>query len=165
MKGLGITACALAVAGLAGCASSTKVKSGSESLAIHDPASSALARSADEVSQSIRKLAEVEQYDRFQKLPGPLGPYDQVPDMVQMVTMPWDGPVESAAEQLTQHAKYQFKVSGRSPVIPILVRIGAQPATVSDHLRNIGMQAGSRADLIVYPQQRIVELRYSDAGI
>ena len=163
MKVQGITLCALAVSCLLGCASTSVGKS--PAIPPTDPASSALARSAAEVSQSIRKLAEVEQYDRFAKLPGPLGPYDQVKDMVQMVTMPWEGPVESAAEQLAQHAKYQFKVSGRSPVIPILVRISSQPATVSDHLRNIGLQSGSRADLIIYPDQRIVELRYSDAGI
>ena len=130
-----------------------------------DPASAALNRSASEISQSIRRLAEVEQYDRFKKLPGPLGPYEQIDDMVQQVTMPWDGPIETAAEQLALHAQYTFKTTGRRPVIPILVRIGPESATVSDHLRSIGMQAASRADLVVYPQQRIVELRYSDAGV
>lgn len=130
-----------------------------------DLALQALTRSADEVSQSIRKLAEVEQYDRFRTQPGPIGPYAQVKDMVQLVTMPWDGPIEAAARQLAGESGYQFKVAGRSPVIPILVRIGSAPASISDHLRNIGMQAGSRADLVVYPQQRIVELRYSNAGV
>lgn len=124
----------------------------------------ALERSAGDVSQSIRALAEVEQYDRFKKLPGPTA-YAQVKDMAQLVTMPWDGPIESAARTLTGYAGYEFKVAGRSPIIPILVRIGPAPATISDHLRGIGMQAGSRADLFVYPQQRIVELRYSDAGV
>jgi len=125
----------------------------------------ALSRSADDVSQSIRKLAEVEQYDRFKTLPGPIGPYEQVKDMAQVVSMTWDGPIEAAARQLAGQSGYQFKVAGRSPVIPILVRIGPAPASISDHLRNIGMQAGARADLVVYPQQRIVELRYSNAGV
>lgn len=158
MKGL--TGAVLVACALSACATTPPREPTDADLALQ-----ALSRSADEVSQSIRKLAEVEQYDRFKKLPGPTGPYEQVKDMTEVVTMTWDGPIEAVARQLALQSNYQFKVTGRSPVIPILVRIGPAPATISDHLRNAGMQAGARADLIVYPQQRIVELRYSDAGV
>lgn len=146
---------------LAGCASAPRQAPPPPT----DPTLAALDRSAAEVSRSITALAEVEQYDRFKREPQQPRSYEQVKDMTQVVTMPWEGPVEAAVRQLAQHAGYTLKVIGRSPVIPILVQIGAQPATVSDLLRNVGLQAGARADVIVYPEQRIVELRYSDAAI
>lgn len=125
----------------------------------------ALDRSAAAVSNSITALAEVEQYDRFKRVPNQPRVYEQVADMTQVVTMPWDGPVEAAVRQLAQQAGYTLKVAGRPPVIPVLVQLTKEPATISDLMRNVGLQAGSRADVLVYPGQKIVELRYSDAGI
>lgn len=154
---LGVLA-ATCVATLASCAS--KPAAGD----VPDRALVALDRSATEVSRSITALAEVEQYDRFKRLPNQPSVYEQVPGMTQVVTMPWDGPAEAAARQLSTQAGFSFKVTGRPPVIPVLVQLSNQPATISDLLRNVGLQAGARAEIYVYPLQRIVELRYTDAG-
>lgn len=150
---------AVCVATLAACASNKPAPSAPDTTLV------ALDRSAAEVSRSITALAEVEQYDRFKRLSDQPSVYEQVPGMTQIVTMPWDGPAEAAARQLATQAGYTFKVAGRAPVIPVLVQLSNQPATISDLLRNVGLQAGARADIFVYPAQRIVELRYSDAGI
>lgn len=150
---------ATCVAILAACASTPPVPAAADSTLL------ALDRSAAEVSRSITALAEVEQYDRFKRLPEQPSVYEQIPGMTQVVTMPWDGPAEAAGRQLATQAGYVFKVAGKPPVIPVLVQLSNQPATISDLLRNVGLQAGSRADIYVYPAQRIVELRYSDAGI
>ena len=141
-----------------GCASGPQAQS-------PDPAALALERSAAEVSRSITALAEVEQYDRFKQMPGRPRVYTQVADMSQVVAMPWDGPIEAAARRLASESGYALKVVGRPPVIPVLVRLTDAPATVSDHLRNVGLQAGSRADVVVYPDKKVVELGYSDAGL
>lgn len=144
---------------LAACASAPPAPATSDATVV------ALNRSAAEVSRSITALAEVEQYDRFKRLPNQPGVYEQVPGMTQVVTMPWDGPAEAAARQLASQSGYTFKVSGKPPVIPVLVQLGTDPATISDLLRNVGLQAGARADVLVYPAQRIVELRYTDVGL
>lgn len=143
---------------LCGCASAPKAPPS-------DPAAVALERSAAEVSRSITNLAEVEQYDRFKRMSSQPRVYSQVADMSEVVSIPWDGPIEAAVRKLAAQSGYSTKVIGRAPVIPVLVRLGADPASVSDHLRNVGYQAGSRADVTVYPDQKIVELSYSDAGL
>lgn len=155
----GVLAALAAATTLAACASNPPAPS------TPDPTLTAIDRSAAEVSRSITALAEVEQYDRFKRMPGQPRNFEQIPDMAQTVSMPWDGPVEAAVRQLARQAGYTFKLAGRPPVIPVLVQLPDQPASISDLLRNVGLQAGSRADVFVYPGQRIVELRYSDAGI
>ena len=154
----GVSAVILA-ATLAACASTPPVPAPADATIV------ALDRSAAAVSRSISALAEVEQYDRFKRLPNQPGVYEQVPGMTQVVTMPWDGPVEAAVRQLATQGGYTFKVSGKPPVIPVLVQLTSEPATLSDLLRNVGLQAGSRADVLVYSAQRIIELRYTDAGL
>ncbi|MGX9960635.1 DotD/TraH family lipoprotein [Xanthomonas euvesicatoria] len=141
---------------LGGCASTPKPTP--------DPAELALKRSAAEVSRSITDLAEVEQYDRFRRMPAQPRVYDQVQDMEQVVSMEWDGPIETVVRRLAAESGYTAKVIGRAPVIPVLVRLTGSPATVSDHLRNVGYQAGARADVTIYTDRKIVELSYNDAG-
>lgn len=150
---------AICIATLAGCAGHRPTPPAPDATLV------ALDRSAAEVSRSITALAEVEQYDRFKRLPNQPSVYEQVPGMSQLVTIPWDGPIEAAVRQLATQAGFNFKVAGKPPVIPVLVQLTNQPASISDLLRNLGLQAGTRADVYVYPAQRIVELRYSDAGI
>ncbi|CAN7532259.1 DotD/TraH family lipoprotein [Pseudoxanthomonas sp. LjRoot168] len=130
-----------------------------------DSTTQAIERSATDISQSLVRLAEVEQYDRLRQMPDQPKAYTQVPDMLQMVSIPWDGPIEAAVRKLAKEAGYTPKILGRAPVIPVLVRIGTEPASVSDHLRNVGYQAGSRADVVVYPAKKVVELSYNDVGL
>ncbi|WP_310699895.1 DotD/TraH family lipoprotein [Burkholderia multivorans] len=130
-----------------------------------DPAYQSLQRSAKSIQESLAMLAESEQYEKMKLKPHEPRIYAQIPGMEKVVTMPWQGTLEQATSKLASFCDYEVKFMGKPPALPILVQIGNDPATVSDLLRNLGIQAGSRADIVVDATQRIVEVRYGDGGL
>lgn len=120
-----------------------------------------LQKTAASIRLSLTQLAEAEQYEKMKLKPGEPRIHKQIPGMESVVTMPWNGTIDQAVSKLARFSGYDVKFTGKPPVIPILVQIGRDPETVSDHLSNIGIQADSRADIIVDPKQRIVEVRYA----
>jgi len=124
-----------------------------------------LLQSAQNIEQSLTRLAEAEQFERMQQRPGEPRIYKQVRGMEQVVTMPWHGPIEPAIQKLASLSAFRLKWMGRQPAMPILVQIGQNPATVSDHLRNLGIQAGSYADIFVDPNRKLIEVRYGHEQI
>lgn len=128
----------------------------------NDQALSMLQKTARSIEQSLSQLAEAEQYEKMKQKPNEPRIYKQIPGMETVVTMPWQGTLEQAVIKLGGFSGYDVKFMGKPPVIPILVQIGRDPATVSDHMRNLGIQSGSRADLIVDPRQKIIEVRYAN---
>lgn len=126
-----------------------------------DQALTKLEKTALSIQQSLNDLAEAEQFDKAKQKPNEPRIHTQIPGMEAVITMPWNGTIEQAVSKLAGFSGYDVKFMGRPPVIPILVQIGRGPATVSDHLRNIGIQADSHADIIVDPKHKIVEVRYA----
>ena len=57
--------------------------------------------------------------------------------------------------------RYKLKVLGATPSIPVVVSITASNSVVADILKDAGLQAGKKANLVVYPGSRIIELRYT----
>lgn len=86
-----------------------------------------------------------------------------------MVTMPWNGPLEPAVMRLAAEGGYEFKLLGRQPAVGIVVQIGPEPATIADHLRNLGIQAGTRSDIVIEPaaagRKGIIAIEYSNGGL
>jgi defect-in-organelle-trafficking protein DotD len=146
----------------AGCANLPHGAPGADA---NDPAYKALVTSAQHIESSLSLLAEAEQFDKLKETPGTPRVYQQVPGMEQVITMPWTGTLEQAVAKLTAFAGYNIRMVGKPPITPILVTLGSEPASVSDHLRNLGIQAGTRADLVVDPNTRTVELRYGQGGV
>lgn len=151
----------LAATTLSGCAG----LNGAGNPQAQDPAYQMLLKSARNIEGSLTLLAEAEQYDKMKEPPGQPRIYQQIPGMEQVITMPWQGTLEQAVAKLSAFAGYETKLMGKPPITPILVTLGREPATVSDHMRNLGIQAGTRADLVVDPNQRIVEIRYGQGGV
>lgn len=151
----------LLVALISGCAANPQ-KEEKPASTQPDPALSMLHKTARSIEQSLTQLAEAEQYEKMKQKPGEPRIYAQIAGMEMTVTMPWQGGIEQAVSKLAGYSKFEVKFMGRPPAIPILVQIGRDPATVSDHLRNIGIQAGSRADVVVDPKKKIVEVRYGN---
>lgn len=127
-----------------------------------DQALSMLLKTARSIETSLTQLAEAEQYEKMKQKPNEPRIYKQIPGMEGIVTMPWQGTIEQAVSKLASFSGFAAKFMGKPTAIPILVHIGREPATVSDHLRNIGIQAGSRADIIIDPKQKVVEVRYGN---
>lgn len=76
----------------------------------------------------------------------------------------WTGPIEPLINRLAEMTDYKLKVLGSSPSIPIIVSISQNKAVIADILKNAGMQAGKRANIVVFPANRVIEVRYSNVG-
>lgn len=147
---------------LSGCAGQ---RSGAPKSYSDDPAYQKLQETAQRIQKSLAQLAEAEQYDKMKNRPSQPRIYAQIRGMEQVVTMPWHGTMEQAVVKLASFSGFEPKFMGKPPVVPIVVQITESPASISDHLRNLGIQAGTRADIVVNPTLRIVEVRYTDGAI
>lgn len=130
-----------------------------------DPVLVQLASAAQDVRTSLHRLADAEQFAKRHRLPGEHLVAPSIPGMHEPVTMPWHGRLETAVARLAQLSGYHLDVSGKPPAAPILVSLGPQPAPISRLLRNLGLQAGDQADVVVDPSTRTVSLVYLDTGL
>jgi defect-in-organelle-trafficking protein DotD len=140
---------------LTGCASKqhtpTRVSSS-------DPASVQLAEAATSVSQSLYQLAAVEKAAtprKSEKLPDP-NSYG----MGNLVSVDWTGPVAAILRKIANVSHYKLRTLGTEPSIPIVVSVKRENEPIGDILRDVAYQAHQRAQVILYPQQRVIELRY-----
>lgn len=76
----------------------------------------------------------------------------------------WTGPIEPLVRKLANMTDYKVKVLGNSPAIPVIVSISQDCAVIADILKNAGMQAGKRANIVVFPANRVIEIRYAQLG-
>lgn len=119
-----------------------------------------LVKSALSVEDSLRTLAATQ--DVYSKdaintdiLITPQG------GMGELASLDWAGPIEPLLEKIGDMTQYRVKVLGPIPPIPLIVTISSRERMIADILKDAGLQAGKRANLVVYPSSRIIELRYS----
>ncbi len=124
-----------------------------------DPVALRLAQAVDKASAALQTLASIEQA----RNPGvsvqgaPYAPQE----LRRTVSVEWTGPIEPLAHRLADRAGYQMQVNGDVPPTPVVVSVRAAEKSVVEVLRDIGLQAGRRADISVDPERRIVELNYA----
>ncbi len=119
-----------------------------------------LSEAATSVSRSLAELAAIERASHPHATL--LSPID--PDMIgmgQLASIDWNGPIGPLAKKIAEASKYKLNVLGKSPGIPILVSIFAKDTPLSDVLRDANFQCGSKANIVVYPASKIIELRYA----
>jgi defect-in-organelle-trafficking protein DotD len=124
-----------------------------------DPVSLRLAQAVDRASAALQTLAAVEQA----RNPGEsiqAAPYAPQ-ELRRTVTVDWTGPVEPITRSLADRAGYQMQVNGDAPPTPVVVSVRASEKSVVEVLRDVGLQAGQRADISVDPERRLVELNYA----
>jgi defect-in-organelle-trafficking protein DotD len=119
-----------------------------------------LAEASYSVSKSIVNLAEVAQASH------PLPALDPQPNpasygMAQLTSVDWSGPVEPLIKQLANASNYRMRVLGAQPGIPVLVTLNSKNTMLADVLRDVGYQCGRRATVLIYPDSRVIELRYA----
>lgn len=142
---------------LSACAPAAKVDH--QMVASPDPVSLRLAAAVDKASSALQTLASVEQA----RNPGvsiQAAPYAPQ-ELRRTVSVDWVGPIEPIAKRLADRAGYEFQVNGDQPPAPVVVNVQAKQKSVVEVLRDIGLQAGLRANIAVDPDQRIVELNYA----
>lgn len=58
---------------------------------------------------------------------------------------------------------YQFQAFGKAPFSPILVNVDDSdaPTTALAIIQNADVQAGVNAQILIFPEQKIISLRYA----
>lgn len=145
---------------LASCASSGTAVPGSDPTLGPDPAEATLAEAASSVSKSLISL------DQMQQATTPLPQTSQPPDpavygMSNLVTIDWNGPIEPLLTQIANSTGYTVNVLGKAPMLPIIVTVIAKNRPIGDVLRDAGYQCGEKADIVIFPNTKIIELRYA----
>jgi defect-in-organelle-trafficking protein DotD len=119
-----------------------------------------LAEASYSVSRSITDLAETAQATRpFKNIASPPSPASY--GMGGLTSVDWSGPIEPILQQIAKAADYRVRVVGTAPAIPILVTVYQQNAMLGDILRDIGYQSGDRGVVAVFPESKVIELRYA----
>jgi hypothetical protein len=120
-----------------------------------------LAQAADKASAALDSISGIEQ----QRGPAPaVEDYSNAPQsLMQPVTLRWSGPIEQVTKTLAEKAGYHFHVKGNVPPVPLTVNIDVYQQPILHVLRNIGLQAGHRADLGVDAAGGMIEVRYAPA--
>lgn len=161
----------LALLALAGCSTvkdvepvdTTRVEAVSTAPADNTAITARLAEAAQRTANALENLASIEQA-RTPELYTPVVT-DAPPELRILLTVQWTGPWENLLKTMAERVNYQFRVIGKQPPTPIVVTVDAKQQPFVDVLRNIGLQAAGRADLVLDSQNKVVEVRYApDTG-
>lgn len=118
-----------------------------------------LASAVDRASTALETLAATEQKRAPMVTPDPI-PNAPV-QLMRTVTLEWTGPIENLAQKLADRASYRFQIQGDEPPVPVIVTVKAVEKPVIEVLRDIGLQAGHRANVIVDAQNQLIEIDYA----
>lgn len=125
-----------------------------------DNADASLAEASYAVSRSISSLSETAQAAHpLPKLDPPPNPASY--GMGGLTSVDWSGPVEPLIRQIAKVTDYRVRVLGTPPAIPVLVTVYDKNMMIADILRDVGYQCGRRATVVIFPESRVIELRYA----
>lgn len=125
-----------------------------------DDASIKLAEAADSISDSMLQMAKVEKvlipqdHDNMVNIPSSY-------NLQTRASIDWNGPIEELVERISNAAHYRLRIIGNAPAIPVLINMNVKDQSLAEILRNIDYQAGTRANIYVYPRNQVIELRYA----
>ncbi len=89
----------------------------------------------------------------------------EAPELNQELSLQWYGPIAPALEKIAKAVNYHVQVYGKPPKTPILVNIGSfhEKTKIIDLVRDVDIQAGLNASVLIFPEQRIISLRYTSS--
>ncbi len=125
-----------------------------------DDATIKLAEAAVSVSDSMQEMARIEKVvvpphkDNTLTIPNAY-------NLQARASVDWSGPIEELTARIAKAAHYKVRVLGKSPAVPVLVSMTVKDQSLAEILRNIDYQAGIRANIHVYTNSQVVELRYA----
>lgn len=119
-----------------------------------------IAEAATAVGHSLQELAAVQMtVHPPRKLAKPFDP--NAIGMDKIASLDWTGPVEPALKKIAEATKYNLRVIGKKPVIPVFICMNVRNQPIAEILRNITYQIVMKANIAVYPKTRTIELRYN----
>lgn len=123
------------------------------------PAQAQVAEAATAVGQSLQELSAMQMALHPQtKLGNPVNP--NAIGMGKLASVAWTGPVKPLLKKIAQATGYQLNVIGKEPQIPVLVSLNMHNVPIATILRNVIYQVVTKANVVVYSNKRIIELRY-----
>jgi len=125
-----------------------------------DDATIKLAEAASSVSDSLLEMAQVEKVIYRPRTKSTLLNIPNAFNLQARASVDWSGPIAEVTARVAKAAKYRLRVLGKEPAVPILIELNIKDQSLVEILRNIDYQAGKKADLYVYPNSQVVELRY-----
>ena len=117
-----------------------------------------LTEAAKSVSHSLTNLEATEQAAYPPKSVAPPPPPSTY-GMDIPASVNWQGPIEPILKQLAAMSSYKISTVGRPPSLPIIVSIHTNNEAIGTILRKIGLQSAKRAQVIVMPHSKTIEVR------
>lgn len=145
---------------LTGCANNQKVYGQDPKIAEENSIRPQLEATASSVEQALLSLAETQEPYQSQAI-NTVPLVTNAGGMGGTINLDWSGPIEPLLQKLAGYTQYKVKVLGNEPPVAIIVSVTGKQMVVADAIKSAGLQAGKRANIVVYPTTRIIELRYS----
>lgn len=118
-----------------------------------------LAEAAQSVNQSMQQISAIQIATHPSvKMPKPVNPVTV--GMAQQTSLDWTGPVEPLLGKIASASGYSVRVLGKPPAIPVIVSINVTDEALANILRDTIYQVAKKARIKLYPQAKIIELRY-----
>jgi hypothetical protein len=76
------------------------------------------------------------------------------------VFIDWSGPIGQLLNDLSSLTGYKVQVIGSHPIIPPIVTLHHEHIKLLDVIRDVALQIHQKADLVVFPDEQLIELRY-----
>jgi len=114
---------------------------------------------AESVERSLRTLAEAQEEQMNNAInTAPL--VTKEGGMGGRIDIDWTGPIGPLVQRIADMSQYHVKVFGPEPEVPVVISVSGKKRVIADVLKDAGLQAGKRAQVIVFPTSRVIELRY-----
>lgn len=127
-----------------------------------DPVALRLANAVDQASVALKTLASIEQARNPNVQIESVAGAPQ--ELQRVIAIEWIGPIEPIVRKAAEKAGYNFQINGNAPSTPIIISISSREKQVVEVLRDIGLQAGRRADIVVDIESKTVELNYASVS-
>jgi defect-in-organelle-trafficking protein DotD len=85
------------------------------------------------------------------------------PSLIKRVSVTWSGPMSDVAKSVAMQIGWKYRTVGEVPVVRPIVHINSQNETAFNVLRDIGLQAGSKAGLTIDTHKKIIIISYQGA--
>jgi defect-in-organelle-trafficking protein DotD len=144
--------------GLSGCCCTSARHNCETIVEPQDAATIQLAEAASSISQSLTQLSAIQQANT--PTPRIYLPITRACEMANLVSIDWAGPVGPLVDRIGCLTHYCVRKLGVPPAIPVIVSLNARNTPLADVIRDVAFQCGTRACIVIYSDQRIIELRY-----
>lgn len=124
-----------------------------------------IADGAAESAAANRAVAEIETAVAAPRAPAPAQTFPSgvtpPPELAQLVSVDWDGPIEPLVRSLAARAGYSFAVKGPRPGATVTVTLHRREQPLWTIVRDAGVLVTNRAAVVLDLVSRQIEVRYA----